>query len=94
MRSKYDMYSYSEKVITIEKRKKHITKMKRIWQNWKKSVFAKKDKLLEDFSVVLSDFDNDVLSLQDMPDEVLLIIVKFLDIETLLKCSHTCQRIR
>ena len=32
--------------------------------------------------------------LQDMPDEVLLNIVKFLDIETLLKCSHTCQRIR
>ena len=66
--------------------------MKRIWQNWKKSVFAKKDKLLEDFSVALSDFDNDVLSLQDMPDEIILKIFSYLSIKDLGHSARVSKR--
>ena len=68
--------------------------MKRIWQNWKKSVFAKKDKLLEDFSVVLSDFDNDVLSLQDMPDEIILKIFSYLRIKDLGHSARVSKRMK
>ena len=68
--------------------------MKRILQKWKKSVFFQKDKLLEDFNIILTPSDNDTISLQDMPDEIILKIFEYLSIKDLGRCAKVSTRLK
>ena len=69
--------------------------MKKVWQKLTKSAkFARKEKKSEDSGDIPGEQTNAVLTLQDMPDEIILKIINYLKIKDLGRCAKVSKRLR
>ena len=69
--------------------------MKKVWQKLTKSAkFARKEKKSEDSCGIPGEQTNAVLTLQDMPDEIILKIINYLKIKDLGRCAKVSKRLK
>ena len=69
--------------------------MKKVWQKLTKSAkFVRKEKKSEDSNAFPGEQTNSVLTLQDMPDEIILKIINYLRIKDVGRCAKVSKRLK